>query len=36
MDSVTTLKNVNVIVVDDASDLDYSDILREYPFIKFY
>ena len=36
LDSITTLKNVNVIVIDDASGLDYSDILKEYPFIKFY
>ncbi len=29
-------KNVNVIVVDDASGFDYTDILNKYPQINFY
>lgn len=28
--------NVNIIVVDDGSNIDYSDIIYQYPFIKFY
>ncbi len=34
--SITTTDNVNIIVVDDASGLDYSDILEEYPNIQLY
>ena len=36
LNSITFSKDVNVIVIDDCSNLDYSDILEEYPFIKFY
>lgn len=36
LNSISSNKNVNVIVVDDASNLDYSDILEEYPAVHFY
>ena len=36
LNSIPTHPDVNVIVVDDASDLDYSDILSEYPQLHFY
>ena len=34
--SITFNKKINVIVIDDCSELDYSDILEEYPQIHFY
>ena len=36
LNSIPSSKNVNVIVIDDASGLDYSDILEEYPTLHFY
>ena len=36
LNSIPSDKNVNVIVIDDASGLDYSDILEEYPSLHFY
>lgn len=36
LNSIPSHKNVNVIVVDDASNIDYSDILKEYPTLHFY
>lgn len=36
LNSIPSHPDVNVIVVDDASDLDYSDILQEYPQLHFY
>lgn len=36
LNSIPSNPNVNVIVVDDASELDYSDILIEYPQLHFY
>ena len=36
LDSIPSNPNVNVIVVDDASELDYSDILIDYPQLHFY
>lgn len=36
LNSITFNKKVNVIVVDDFSEMDYSDILEEYPQIHFY
>lgn len=29
-------KDINVIVIDDCSEMDYTDIKEEYPFITFY
>lgn len=34
--SIPSSPNVNVIVIDDASELDYSDILIDYPQLHFY
>lgn len=36
LNSVPQHEDINVIVVDDCSNLDYSDILSEYPYIHFY
>lgn len=36
LNSITFNKRINVIVVDDFSEMDYSDILEEYPQIHFY
>lgn len=36
LDSITPNNNVYVTVVDDASDLEYSDILKEYPALNLY
>ena len=36
LNSITFSKDINVIVIDDCSNLDYSDILNDYPFIQFY
>ena len=36
LNSITFNEKINVIVVDDFSELDYSDILEEYPQIHFY
>ena len=36
LNSIPSNQNVNVIVIDDASNLDYSDILKEYPTLHFY
>jgi len=36
LNSIPSCQDVNVIVVDDASGLDYSDILDEYPTLHFY
>ena len=36
LNSIPTCPDVNVIVVDDASNLDYSDIIKEYPSLHFY
>lgn len=36
LNSIPSNPNVNVIVVDDASELDYSDILIDYPQLHFY
>jgi lipopolysaccharide biosynthesis glycosyltransferase len=36
LNSIPSNPNVNVIVVDDCSNLDYSDILEEYPSLHFY
>lgn len=34
--SIPEKSNVNIIVIDDCSNLDYSDVLFNYPNIKFY
>lgn len=36
LDSIEKRDNVNIIVVDDCSNLNYDDILEEYPYISFY
>ena len=36
LNSIPSCPDVNVIVVDDASGLDYSDIITEYPQLHFY
>lgn len=36
LNSIPSCHDVNVIVVDDASGLDYSDIIAEYPQLHFY
>ena len=36
LNSMPLRDDVNIIVVDDGSNLDYSDILNEYPYIHFY
>lgn len=36
LNSIPSNPNVNVIVIDDASELDYSDILIDYPQLHFY
>ena len=36
LSSIKKQNNVNVIVVDDYSELNYDDILIEYPYIHFY
>ena len=34
--SIKPQENVNIIVIDDCSNLDYEDILNEYPYIKLF
>ena len=36
LNSIPSNPNVNVIVIDDCSNLDYDDILKEYPSLIFY
>lgn len=36
LNSIPVYPNVNIIVVDDASNLDYTDIIKQYPRIHFY
>ena len=36
LDSIEKRDDVNIIVVDDCSNLNYDDILEEYPYISFY
>ena len=36
LNSIPSFPNVNVIVIDDCSNLDYSDIIAEYPRLHFY
>ena len=36
LNSIENQKNVNIIVIDDCSNLDYTDILQEYPYIQFH
>lgn len=36
LNSIPSCKDVNVIVVDDCSNLDYTDIIEEYPSLQFY
>lgn len=36
LNSIPYRKNINIIVIDDCSNLDYTDILEEYPYIHFY
>ena len=36
LDSIERRDDVNIIVVDDCSNLNYDDILEEYPYISFY
>lgn len=36
LSSITSRPDINVIVVDDGSDLDYNDTINEYPNIQFY
>lgn len=36
LNSIKMTDDVNVIVVDDCSNLDYTDIINEYSFIHFY
>ena len=36
LNSIPSCPDVNVIIVDDASGLDYSDIIAEYPQLHFY
>lgn len=36
LNSIQKHEDVNVIVVDDGSNLEYSDILAEYPYIHFF
>lgn len=36
LDSITPMENVTVIVVDDGSNMDYSDIQEEYPWAYYY
>lgn len=36
LNSIPNREDVHIIVVDDASDMDYSDILAAYPYIHLY
>ena len=36
LDSIEKRDDVNIIIVDDCSNLNYDDILEEYPYISFY
>lgn len=36
LDSIKKRDDINIIVVDDCSNLNYDDILEEYPYISFY
>ena len=36
LNSIKKHEDVNIIVVDDCSNLNYDDILEEYPYISFY
>lgn len=36
LNSIKNQERVNIIVIDDCSNLDYNDIINDYPYIHFY